>query len=76
MTPQFTYDNRGNVVGVFLPIEDWNRLKNNLPEIDELPRWQKDIIDQRMMHIQQNPSDVMPLEDFIAEMEKEADAEV
>ncbi|MEJ7678817.1 MAG: hypothetical protein WKG06_13350 [Segetibacter sp.] len=54
MTPQFTYDNRGNVVGVFLPIEDWNRLKNNLPEIDELPRWQKDIIDQRMMHIQQN----------------------
>ena len=29
MTPQFTYDNKGNAVGVFLPIEDWNQLKKN-----------------------------------------------
>ena len=76
MTPQFTYDNKGNAVGVFLPIEDWNQLKNNLPTSDELPQWQRDILDQRMMLIQQNPGSVVPLEDFIAEMEKEANEEV
>lgn len=76
MTPQFTYDSKGNAVGVFLPIEDWNRLKKNLPATDELPQWQKDILDHRMMLIQQNPASVMPLEDFIAEMEKEAGEEI
>ena len=76
MTPQFTYDSKGNAVGVFLPIEDWNQLKSNLPMADELPQWQKDILDHRMIMIQQNSGIVMPLEDFIAEMEKEADAEV
>lgn len=76
MTPQFTYDNKGNAVGVFLPIEDWNQLKKNLPATGELLQWQKDILDHRMMLIQQNPDSVMPLEDFIAEMEKEAGEEI
>ncbi len=76
MTPQFTYDNKGNAVGVFLPIEDWNQLKKNLPATSELPQWQKDILDHRMMLIQQNPDSGMPLEDFIAEMEKEAGEEI
>lgn len=77
MTPQFTYDSKGNAVGVFLPIEEWNRLKDSLPaNSDELPQWQKDILDQRMLHLQQHPGAVMGLEDFIAEMQKEADEEV
>jgi hypothetical protein len=59
-----------------LLIKDWNQLKKKLPEIDELPQWQKDILDQRMLHIQQNSCSVMPLEDFISEMEKEVDAEI
>lgn len=76
MTPQFTYDSKGNIVGVFLPIEEWNQLKNNLPDNAELPEWQKDILDQRIAYIQQNPGSVMLLEDFIAEMQKEADEEI
>ncbi len=76
MTPQFTYDNKGNAVGVFLPIEDWNNLKKNLPEVDELPQWQKDILDQRRMLIQQDQDNAIPLEDFFAEMEKEANEEI
>lgn len=77
MTPQFPYDNKGNAIGVFLPIEDWNQLKKNFPaEAGEPPQWQKDILDHRIMLIQQHVGNVMPLEDFIAEMEKEADAEV
>jgi hypothetical protein len=75
MNPQYTYDSKGKVVGVFLPIEDWNRLKNNMPA-EELPQWQKDIIDRRLMMIKQNPESLIPLEDFLAEMEKEADEEI
>lgn len=75
MNPQYTYDNKGRAVGVFLPIEDWNHLQEILPA-EELPQWQKDIIDRRLMMIKQNPESLIPLEDFMAEMEKEADEEI
>lgn len=75
MNPQYTYDNKGRAVGVFLPIEDWNHLKEIL-STEELPQWQKDIIDRRLMIIKQNPESLIPLEDFMAEMEKEADEEI
>lgn len=76
MRPQFTYDNKGNAIGVFLPIEDWNKIKDRIPSTDELPQWQKDILDHRMSLIKQNPQKVQPLDDFLAEMEKEANAEI
>ena len=72
MMPQFTYDTNGNAVGVFLPIEDWNRIQDKLPFENEMPQWQMDILDHRMPLITQNPDSMMPLEDSIAEMEKEA----
>lgn len=75
MNPQITYDNKGKAVGVFLPIEDWNELKKNLP-VEELQLWQKDILDKRLLLIKQNPDGVIPMEEFLAEMEKEADEEV
>jgi len=75
MNPQFTYDNKGQAVGVFLPIEDWHQLKKSLPD-NELPQWQKEIIDKRLLLITQNPDSLIPMEDFIAEMEKEADEEI
>ncbi|GAC1311904.1 MAG: hypothetical protein NVSMB24_32370 [Mucilaginibacter sp.] len=46
ITPQFTYNNTGNKVGVFFAIEDWNELKR-IPGVEELsgndssiPKWQ------------------------------------
>jgi hypothetical protein len=73
MSPQFTYDSNGNTIGVFLPIEDWKQIQKKLP-IDnaDLPLWQKEILDHRLSVIAQDPNSVMPLEDFIAEMEHEA----
>lgn len=76
MTPQFTYDSHGNAIGVFLPIEDWNQIKNNLLASNELPQWQKDILDQRMMHIRETLGCVWPLDDFIAQMEREVHKDV
>ncbi len=36
MTPQFTYNSEGRPVGVFLPIEDWNQLRKDIPEFGNL----------------------------------------
>lgn len=70
MNPQFTYDSKGNAVGVFLPIEDWLLLKKNIPE-DELPQWQKDIIDQRLKAIAENPLSLRPIEELYEELDAE-----
>ena len=73
MTPQYTYDNAGKAVGVFLPIDDWNDLKKKYNDFDnELPQWQKEILDKRMELLSQNPSEVTSLDNFIKEMEAEA----
>ena len=45
ITPQYTYDNTGNKVGVFLAIDDWNELRQipgvaELAQTDAIPDWQ------------------------------------
>jgi hypothetical protein len=77
MTPQYTYDNKGNAVGVFLPIDDWNLLKDKYSALDilaELPDWQKLLLDNRFEILQQHPEQVGLLDDFLKEMEQEADS--
>ena len=67
MHPQFTYDNQGNTIGVFLSIEDWNFIKEKHPDIDlpdQLPQWQKDILDNRRALANQ-PEELIPMDDFI-----------
>ena len=62
-----------------MPIEEWDILKQKYQEIngdeEELPQWQKDIIDQRDKLINQ-PGQLMSLEDFLRRVEEEADEEV
>lgn len=72
MTPQYTYDASGRPIGVFLPIEDWDKLKNRYSDLDndETPQWQKEILDKRMEILAQNPEDVTPLDEFLKEMDE------
>ncbi|OJW81893.1 MAG: hypothetical protein BGO69_15500 [Bacteroidetes bacterium 46-16] len=46
INPQYTYDNLGNPIGVFIPIEEWNNLAEEL-HLD-IPEWQKKLIDLRL----------------------------
>ena len=71
MQPQYTYDKAGNPIGVFLPIEDWNSITERYADIEELPQWQKNIIDERLQHLQQHPEQVTSLNDFIKELDIE-----
>jgi hypothetical protein len=57
--------------------DDWNELRKRHPDADELegdiPQWQKDILDHRMLLLKQNPEQVTSMEDFLKELDADDD---
>lgn len=74
MKLQVLQDNLGNQTGVYVPMEDWNLIKNNYPDIEtleqELPQWEKDIIDTRLETITKNPERLKPIESLFEELKR------
>ena len=74
MKLQVIQDNFGNQTGVYVPIEDWTLIKNNYPDIEtleqELPQWEKDLIDNRLESIENNPNSLKPIIDLIEELKR------
>ena len=75
MSVQYVSDNNGQTTAVLISIEDWQQLRKKHPDVDEmegeLPQWQKDVIDERMLFLKQHPDEVTSLEDFLTESDKE-----
>ena len=79
MTLQYIHHNRGNTTGVFIPIEDWQNLKEKYSDLQveevennvELTSWQKEIIDQRLEDYYNNPNDVVDFDIAIANIRKQ-----
>ncbi len=69
MTPQYTYDSNGNPIGVFIPINDWNKITERYSEIEDVPEWEKQLIDQRLEFIEKHPGQLIQIEDFITELD-------
>lgn len=62
MSVQYISDNKGTTTGVFIPIQEWNKLKKeyNLPEGSfELNHAQKEELDKRLDAYLQNPHEVL-----------------
>jgi Putative addiction module component len=74
MRLQIIQDSSGKEAGVFIPMDDWNKIKYNYPGIDsigdELPQWQKDLIDERLQIIASNPERLKPFEDLFHVLRK------
>jgi hypothetical protein len=74
MRTQIIQDYNGLPTGVFIPIEDWTLIKNNYPDIEtleqELPQWEKDLIDSRLDDIAKNPERLHPIESLFAELKR------
>ena len=66
MTPQYTYDSNGSPIGVFIPINDWNKITERYSEIEDVPEWEKQLIDQRLEFIEKYSDGLIPMEDFIS----------
>ena len=71
MTAQYTYDSNGNPIGVFIPINDWNRITEKHSDIEDIPEWEKNLIDQRLDFIKKHPDQLIQIEDFVAELDED-----
>ena len=71
MRLQYLQDTNGNTTAVVVPIEEWHRLTEKNGSIEELPQWQKTIIDQRLDSIKNHPDELVPLESFIKELDSD-----
>jgi hypothetical protein len=71
---QIIQDSTGKEAGVFIPIDDWKLIKGTYPDIDnlgnELPQWQKDLIDERLQVIAANPQRIKPIEELFHTLRK------
>jgi hypothetical protein len=74
MTTQTIQDYNGVPTGVFIPMENWNRIKKQYPDIESidngLPQWEKDLIDSRLSAIAKNPERLRPIEEFFEELNR------
>jgi len=78
MTLQFIHDAKGNTTGVFLPIEEWQKLKARYSELQkeevenlaELASWQKQLLDERLNDYYTNSGDVANFDETLDELEK------
>ena len=75
MSVNYVSDNSGQTIAVQISIEDWKRIKDKYPDVDELdgplPEWQKQLIDQRLAAIDQNPDRLKPIDELFSELDKE-----
>jgi hypothetical protein len=74
MKLQVLQDNLGNEMGVYMPMEDWTLIKNNYPDIEsvgnDLPQWEKDLIDNRLNTIKVNPKRLRPINELFEELNR------
>lgn len=69
MNLQYIHDSKGNATGVFIPIEEWQLLKekyNGLQEEEmqslDIPQGHKKILDERLEDYRKNPDNSMDFE--------------
>lgn len=78
MNLQFIHDTKGNTTGVFIPIEEWQLLKEKYTELQdeeatdilELSTRQTQIIDERLNDYYANSTAVENFDDMLDDIEK------
>lgn len=71
MRTQIIQDHNGTPTGVFIPIKDWEKMKEKYPEIDdtkdvfELSDEQKKILDERLESYLKNPQNLKKFDDLL-----------
>lgn len=69
MSLQYLQDNNGATTAVLIPIDEWKRITEKYNDLEEIPQWQKNLIDDRLKHLEMNPQSVTSLEDFLTDIE-------
>ena len=72
MNVQYISDNTGKTTGVFIPISEWNELKNRYKDIDQIdvPKWQMKEVRKRLEDYKNNPDQAMDFDTAMDDIEK------
>ena len=75
MSLQYISDNKGQTTGVFIPIEEWNNLKNKYKGIEEeeleIPSWQLSELDNRVEEYRKNPTQTLDFNQAMKDIEND-----
>jgi hypothetical protein len=78
MNLQYVFDKNGVTTSVIIPIIEWDALKEKYAELDEedqkfidIPEWHKKIINERLMHSEKNPDDMLDFDTVCKEIKQE-----
>jgi hypothetical protein len=74
MRTQLIQDHNGFPAGVFIPFKEWELIKSQYPDIEQieedLPDWEKKIIDDRLAKAINHPESLQPIENLFKELKK------
>ena len=72
MNVQYISDNTGKTTGVFIPISEWNKLKDQYKNIEQvnIPDWQMKEVRKRLEDYKSNPDQAMDFETAMDDIEK------
>lgn len=75
MKLQYISDSKGKTAGVFIPIGEWNELKNKYKDIELeeicVPEWQKNLVLERLEDYNHNPGSVKDFDSAMDDIENE-----
>ncbi|MCB0539423.1 MAG: hypothetical protein KDE33_18055 [Bacteroidetes bacterium] len=70
---QFISNKKGETTGVYIPIEEWEKIVESFPGLNtfsDVPKWQKDLVKEQKAALKENPNSFMEFDSFIDEVEK------
>jgi len=74
MNLQFISDSKGETTGVYIPIKEWNELKNKFKGIEQeeidIPDFHKKILQQRLTDYKNSPDQSIDFDTAIDDIEK------
>lgn len=75
MTLQYITDSNGETTGVFIPIEEWNKLKSKYKDIDastvKIPEGQMNEVRDRLAEYKKNPKSGLDFDEAMDDVEKD-----
>lgn len=75
MNLQYISDSKGKTTGVFIPINEWNKLKSKYKGIEQeevdIPEWHKYLVRERLADYRKNPDSAKDFDDAMDDIEKE-----
>ncbi|MEC3881426.1 addiction module protein [Parapedobacter sp. 10938] len=75
MSVQYISDSKGKTTGVFIPVREWEKLKEKYEGLEEtaeaMPEWHKRIVRDRLAEYKANRHIAVPFEEALTALENE-----